>query len=464
MNILQNSAMKGLLLGLMLIVSVSALPAAVAHAQDNSGYSGGCDLCDSGSTYVPDYNSTYTPSYDSSYTPSYDSSYTPSYDSSYTPSYDSSYTPSYDSSSVPSYSYSAPTYSSGTGYSSSPTYSVTNPSYDSGIYTTPGFGYSSGVYTTPGIGYGGYGGYGGYSSAPIYTPKPVNHASTPAPVAYTTPAPAQQQQQQQQQTTTAPAGQPITINNINTNTNTNPNTNTIVNTAPVAPAAPQTIVDYVYPQTITPVSCSIAANPNTIGNGAPTILSWTSYGATTAVLSDGIGSVPTNGTIAARPNASTDYILTVYGSAGTTATCNVMVNVGGYPSVSLSQIPYTGFDFGPIGDSIYWAALLAFALASAYLLVYYRGGAFTLATAMVTGRSSIKPVNFIEAETPATAPVEAPAIEKEAPVVAVNPRLASVIFPIQNLQTAEVRRMTSDAMIVSHSKNGGAPRIVITRG
>jgi len=46
------------------------------------------------------------------------------------------------------------------------------------------------------------------------------------------------------------------------------------------------------------------------------------------------------------------------------------------PNVSLSQIPYTGFDFGPLGDSLYWLALVAFALSAAYLLLYYQGGVY----------------------------------------------------------------------------------------
>jgi hypothetical protein len=44
-----------------------------------------------------------------------------------------------------------------------------------------------------------------------------------------------------------------------------------------------------------------------------------------------------------------------------------------YPQVSLTQIPYTGFDFGSFGDSIYFAALAAFGVAAAYLLAYYAG-------------------------------------------------------------------------------------------
>ena len=41
------------------------------------------------------------------------------------------------------------------------------------------------------------------------------------------------------------------------------------------------------------------------------------------------------------------------------------------PHVALSQIPYTGFDFGTVGNTLYWAVLALFALAAGYLIVYY---------------------------------------------------------------------------------------------
>ncbi len=46
--------------------------------------------------------------------------------------------------------------------------------------------------------------------------------------------------------------------------------------------------------------------------------------------------------------------------------------------VTLKQIPYTGIDFGIVGDVMYWLGLIAFALASAYLILYYNGGLRTL--------------------------------------------------------------------------------------
>jgi len=147
----------------------------------------------------------------------------------------------------------------------------------------------------------------------------------------------------------------------------------------------------------------------------------------------------------------------VYPTTPTYTTYRTPIVAAAMPAVSLSQIPYTGFDFGPVGDAIYWMGLLAFAVAAAYLLVYYRGGAFALASALIGGRSNIQPVQFTEADTETEIVTEAPVVEK---VPVTNTRIASVI---SNLPTAAERHVTSDAMIVSHSKNGEVPRIVITR-
>jgi hypothetical protein len=477
MNILQKSV-KGLVLGLMLIVSISALPAAIAHAQDDSGYSSGCDLCgtsyspDTTSFYSPDTTSYYSPDTTSYYSPDSTSYYSPDTTSYYSPDSTSYYSPDTTSyySPTPSYSYTNPTYTSSPSYGSSgcgcstPTYSVTNPSYSSPVYSTPATGYSSFPTYIPAT---------GFSATPIFTPTPVTHTAVPTPISYSTPAAPSVQNQTQtstqgnNQTTTVTV--PVTVTNTNNNYNSNPNTNTVTNTnsAPVTQVAAtpaQYITDYVYPAT-----CSINASQTSIASGASTVLTWSSSSASTAILSS-VGTVSTNGSLSVHPYTTTNYVLTVYSAQGTSSSCNVTVTVGNYvhnnaPYVSLTQIPYTGFDFGPVGDSIYWAALLAFAVAAAYLLVYYRGGAFALATALVSGRSTststIKPMNFTEAEEETATPVEAPTIE-HTPVV--NARLASVVSPIQNLPTAHIRRMTSDAMIVNHSMNGDAPRIVITRG
>lgn len=161
-------------------------------------------------------------------------------------------------------------------------------------------------------------------------------------------------------------------------------------------------------------SCSISVtNHSGSGHNRTVTLSWSSSYAKTAHLS-GVGSVGTNGAQVMYYPFDSRYTLTVYGPGGA-ATCTAentyydsqfysddhrdyrdhmmkrdhpyvfpmhtmplppaphIVNV--YPAsyVSLTQIPYTGFDFGTVGNALYWLGLLTVALAGAYLVVYYAG-------------------------------------------------------------------------------------------
>src|SRR3989344_8536887 len=104
----------------------------------------------------------------------------------------------------------------------------------------------------------------------------------------------------------------------------------------------QTQVNY---PTYQSLSCSLTASPSTIQNGGSSNLSWTSFGASSASLSDGLGNVSTNGSLSVRPETSRNYTLTVRDTYGRTNTCNAWVSTSG-SYISLSQVPYTGFDFG----------------------------------------------------------------------------------------------------------------------
>jgi len=123
------------------------------------------------------------------------------------------------------------------------------------------------------------------------------------------------------------------------------------------------------------LSCTLTANPGAIQNGQSAVLSWTSYGAVSAWLSDGLGTVSTTGSLSVRPESSRNYVLTVRDAYGHQQTCNANLTVsGGLPYVSLTSIPYTGLDLGLVGSIAYWGALLAFAIGAAYVIVGYKGG------------------------------------------------------------------------------------------
>ena len=147
------------------------------------------------------------------------------------------------------------------------------------------------------------------------------------------------------------------------------------------------------------------------------------------------------------------------------------------PSVSLSQIPYTGLDLGAFGSAAYWLGLVAFAGASAYLLLYYKGGASVLLPSIL---------GLSVAKRTFAGPVSAPARVQRAtdvPTMFSNQRTDSTISPQavnseQRTVRAELKATRTpkrlpvmrasvaprDSMTLVHSSDGESPRIVITRG
>lgn len=189
------------------------------------------------------------------------------------------------------------------------------------------------------------------------------------------------------------------------------------------------------------------------GYGSGAYLSWTSTNASSAYLS-GVGSVAVSGSQTVYAQGSQTYTLTVYGYNGQTATCATSVYGQVYvpptynpPYVSLTQIPYTGFDFGPIGNAMYWVSLLGFAVAGAYLMVYYRGGALAFATAMVPARKF----------APVVAPKAPILVEREAALSHDEVKVQPIVASLRKAAG------TLDTMAIVASKDGSMPRIVIQR-
>lgn len=142
-------------------------------------------------------------------------------------------------------------------------------------------------------------------------------------------------------------------------------------------------------------------------------VTWWSSGATNAYLT-GFGSVSTSGSQNVSGYQQSNYTLTVSGPGGSTSCSasspfydagtnhrysykysgNYLSNpsfaypVYSYPYVAntvytatpttyvtLAQVPYTGFDFGTVGNSLYWLAMILIAMMGAYLIVYSHSGA-----------------------------------------------------------------------------------------
>ena len=162
-------------------------------------------------------------------------------------------------------------------------------------------------------------------------------------------------------------------------------------------------------------SITITNSSGSYGYDRYVTLAWSSSYATSGYIS-GIGSVGVNGAQAVYYPYNNSYTLTVYGPGGT-ASCSTnnqyyvtqlynnyypnnngynynnysyaypLYNYSGYtyptytsaytyPTysyVKLAQTPYTGFDYGPVGNLLYWLGMIVVAFAGAYLIVYYRG-------------------------------------------------------------------------------------------
>ncbi len=266
------------------------------------------------------------------------------------------------------------------------------------------------------------------------------------------------------------------VNNIDNSINSSFNTSNVAPLTPVYTTPPQYLVQYtlpvptIYPSPQQGLSCVITASPSYIQNGQAAILSWASYGATNAWLSDGIGVVALNGSLAVRPNVSTNYTLTISGYGGT-RTCSAYVNVSGaYPYVSLSQIPYTGFDLGTFGNAIYWVGLITFALASAYLVLYYRGGAAVFAGPLFgstgsthspqahSGRAATK---YAKSDAPVMFSSRVSGIRDQVSDTKVHEK--EIARGIEGLPTTYAENSPKDSMTFVESAHGQAPRIVVNR-
>lgn len=143
-----------------------------------------------------------------------------------------------------------------------------------------------------------------------------------------------------------------------------------------------------YPNCVPPVqnnlSCSISINNYGQGynngywqpNSAIT-LSWNSNSASYGSINNGFGNVGPSGSRTVYPTQTTTYTGTFYNYQGQQVTCSATVYVNNYvppvnpgtPYVTLSAVPYTGLELGPVGTVLYWAFLAFWCLLAAYLIV-----------------------------------------------------------------------------------------------
>lgn len=311
---------------------------------------------------------------------------------------------------------------------------------DYGVYGGEEDYYEDEYYYEDDYGYGGSFGGGSVGcywcgGGTTFKPAPVTPVSVSNPKYPSVPVSSGSQNQTQSQVS----------NNTNNNTNVNVNNNTAVAVAQVQIGSQQTPSYPSYPNypTYPAPYCTIyQAQYGSYGyNSNQVYLSWTSSNASSAYLS-GYGSVSVNGSKTVYSSYAQTFTLTVYGYNGQQATCQTTVNhyvAPTTPYVSLTQIPYTGFDFGPFGNAMYWVGLAMIALGGAYLAVYRIPA---LAFSGSTQKRSFAPI---------VAPKAPILVEKEAAEAKVAPIVASLR-----------KAGTTDAMAIVQSK-GSMPKIIIER-
>ena len=81
-----------------------------------------------------------------------------------------------------------------------------------------------------------------------------------------------------------------------------------------------------------PPTGSFSVNPTSIGPGGSATLSWTSANATSATISNGVGSVTpvAGGSVAVSPTSTTTYTLTLTGPGGQTTLQTTLTVTGGF--------------------------------------------------------------------------------------------------------------------------------------
>lgn len=183
-------------------------------------------------------------------------------------------------------------------------------------------------------------------------------------------------------------------------------------------------------------TCSVSTyrtNGNSRYDNSVTV-TWWSSGATNAYLT-GFGSVALSGSQTVSGYQQSTYTLTVSGPGGSTS-CSATspfydagtnhqysykhgVNylssptfaypVYSYPYsagvvyteaptnyVTLTQVPYTGFDFGTFGNSLYWLAMILVAMMGAYFIVYSHAGLLPRAFAREVGAAARNQVRLVK--------------------------------------------------------------------
>ncbi len=231
--------------------------------------------------------------------------------------------------------------------------------------------------------------------------------------------------------------------------------------------------------------CELTISDNKIKSGEQVTLKWDTSRATKVTLKDDKGKVLMStdkydrderedyydGSIKVKPTRDTEYTL-VAEKGSKDRTCKVKVNVDDLKvitdrdqqplvaGISLSNVPYTGFEAGPFLTVVFYTLLAAWALFLSYLIISRRQPvaefmAHDASSMKLTTRESIRPDVFVPSivasaatQTPVNLPTGTPVVGYENAVVSANPHHVSddVITTLENRAHEQMALLSSDAI------------------
>lgn len=238
--------------------------------------------------------------------------------------------------------------------------------------------------------------------------------------------------------------------------------------------------------------CELSISDNSIRAGEQVTLKWDSKNATDLKIKDDHGKtiVDTDdvssskkkdlfdGTERVRPTRDTEYTLTVE-RGSKDRVCKVKVNVDDIKvitdrqptvaGISLSNVPYTGFEAGPILTILFYILLVAWALFVTYLIVVRRKTALSSTGSMIAGfpvnsftamreaeaiRPDLFPAKVIPSvAAPAMAPSNLPTVQSDPGqgtelATPVNPHQVDggIVTELENRAHAQMALLSSDAL------------------
>ena len=233
--------------------------------------------------------------------------------------------------------------------------------------------------------------------------------------------------------------------------------------------------------------CELTVSDNKIKSGDQVTLKWDTLRATKVTLKDDKGKVLMStdkydkderkdyydGSIKVKPTRDTEYTL-VAEKGSKDRTCKVKVNVDDLKvitdrdqqplvaGISLSNVPYTGFEAGPFLTTIFYALLAAWALFLSYLIISRRqpvtefmafdASSVTKATAQEAIRPDVFVPSMVASETavatPVNLPTGTPVIGYENAMVSANPHHVSdeVVTALENRAHEQMALLSSDAI------------------